>query len=161
MDGPFIRAGSRSAANERAAVYFRDEWHNDDQLGLLIYLLLSGKGHGICSFGQCRCREIGVCAAEKHMTEESHSEWHDEWWMNEDAHDEFSPLLCEHSVPVIWCFYIFPPNFYFSHRRLSKLQSTDKSAELTGLHREVRENSKLKWGMLKTTYGPDVMYIYG
>lgn len=58
--------------------------------------------------------------------------------------DSFSPLLCEHSVPVIWCFYISPPNFYFSHRRLSKLWSTDKSTELTGLHREVRENSKLK-----------------
>lgn len=28
--------------------------------------------------------------------------------------DRYSPLLCEHSVPVIWCFYIFHPNFYFA-----------------------------------------------
>lgn len=47
MDGPFIRAGSRSAVNGRVAVYVKDEWHNEDQLGPLIYLLLTGKGHGI------------------------------------------------------------------------------------------------------------------
>lgn len=46
MDGPFIRAGSRSTVNERAAIYFGDEWHNEDQLRLLIYVLLSGRGCG-------------------------------------------------------------------------------------------------------------------
>lgn len=32
MDGSFIKAGSGSIENERAAVYLKHEWHNEDQL---------------------------------------------------------------------------------------------------------------------------------
>lgn len=42
MDGPFIRTGSKSTVNERAAVYSKDaQCTMKDQSGLLIYLLLS------------------------------------------------------------------------------------------------------------------------
>lgn len=52
MDGPFIRAGSRSAVNERAAVDSQDEWHNEDQSGLLIYQLLTIMGAAALANGK-------------------------------------------------------------------------------------------------------------
>lgn len=113
MDGPFIRAGSRSTVNERAAVYFKHEWHNEDQLSSLIYMLLSGKGTqelqpwpeaSAGKTGSQRKLNWTVCVKSGRMKL---------WWMR--MHMGWcSPPLCEHSVPVIWCFFYFLFFFTFS-----------------------------------------------
>lgn len=51
-DGSFIRSGSRSAVNERAAGDSQDEWHNEDQSGLLIYQLLTIMGAAALANGK-------------------------------------------------------------------------------------------------------------
>lgn len=157
MDGPFIRAGSRSTVNERAAVYFKHEWHNEDQLSSLIYMLLSGKG----------TQELQLWpkpAQEKRARSENLTGrfvWKVEGWSCDGWGCTWgwcSPPLCEHSVPVIWCFF-FLHFFFFT---FSTPTSTSVVADY--LHHEApinplsvqdgrrgrkRESSKLKWGMLK------------
>lgn len=182
MDGSFIRAGSRSTENERAAVYFKHEWHNEDQLGLLIYLLLSGKGHESCSLGWYQCRKIAwfkkkkklkgrVCILVKHLIQESHSEWQGlkkmkvklwcmyKWGMHMDR--LFSTSLWALCTRNMVLSHVPPPVSPSVIADYLHYRSTDKSTEFTGPRGRSERVQKLKWGMLKTTCGPDVMYKYG
>lgn len=133
-----------SGLNERAAVYLKQKWHNEDQLGLLIHLRSSGWGHGRLH-GAMAVRKNVKCfirCTQRNVMRKWSSQTHT------------YGLLCTRNTmlftlhlqsALIICVYKAPFN---------SLSWQDK--------RGPQEWQKINGGMFQNkTPGPDVMYKYG